>query len=368
MAAGKLNYAYRLAMARFVILRMRFKRFMKRRVLPPQSSAKSTGFSRQTYLLGVGLCLSAVAIGAWLVFSKAPAARPGSPLAALSGTVATPVQADKALLLTPAKVEEPNSVSDRVTSLEKSLSIQQTENASLKELLREKNSVIASMEDSLTAQSSRVNDLENQVSSLEQELIDKERLFAEAESRWEESSTERKVVYNITNIPVGGHVTQKQIEHDVQSATGDAAANTETRASDIQVGESTESVIDTQGYTYQYGPDPSDVDASDPYEQYRDKGGENVGWRGDDYLSDVLESNQSSTDSFLSESTSVGSTGPITDEDVPVIERVPDNQASSQSVIVTQESFFGPGPDRYEDLVEPGMAESVQDTQPLGKN
>ena len=374
MSTGRLDYAYRLTSARFVILRMRFKRYIQRHFLSRHSSSPRNGFSRTAGFLSLCVCL-AVLIIAGLVAKRWTSATTSNALA-----VNEPVNSAGALdqdgnQVQPEQVTALNSkidlLMDKTRELEAALVVQRAENATLTELIRQKETELASIRRSTQQQSVQLEELEQQnlllrgmetqKLALERELLEKDRLLAEARTQAENANTEHKVVYNITNIPVGTHVSEEQIRSDIQSAAEEdepQSSFAEEGGSGILTSEEGQEQPDaSQSFTYPFGANPSDVNGVDPYHQYRDTSGEFAGWKGDSYLADMLEGGMEDEgdleeiESFLQGEPESA----ILFADPTV--RVPVREPASGKVIVQEEPFFGPAEDRYEDLVEPGMAE-----------
>lgn len=373
MSTGRLNYAYRLTSARFVILRMRFMRYIQRHLLSRHSSSSRNGFSRTAGFLSLCVCL-AVLIIAGLVAKRWISATTSNALA-VSEPVNSAVAVDQdGNQVHPEQVTALSSkidlLMDKTRELEAALTVQRTENATLTELIRQKNDELASIRRSTQYQSVQLEELKKQnlllremeerKLALEQQLLEKDRLLAEARAQAENVNTEHKVVYNITNIPVGTHVSEEQIRNDIQSAAEQGVPQSsfakEGESEILARDDQQESPDATQSFTYPFGANPSDVNGVDPYQQYRDTSGEFAGWKGDSYLADMLEGGVEDEggleeiESFLQGEPESA----ILFEDPAV--RVPVREPASGKVIIQEEPFFGPAEDRYEDLVEPGMA------------
>ena len=384
MSTGRLSYAYRLTSARLVILRMRFKRYIQRHLLAKQTSSPRKGFSRTAGLLGLCLCLCLAFLAIAGPVAKRWTTVPTSKALAANESVNSVDAVDQGvkqvqheqLTTLNSKIDV---LMDKTRELEATLILQRADNATLTELIEQRNAELASIRRSARHQSVQLEELkqqhwllqgiEDEKLALEQQLLEKDRLLAEARTQTEKVNTEHKVVYNITNIPVGTHVSEEQIRNDIQSVAEQGAPRSsfaEEGASEILPSDDQEESLDaTQSFTYPFGANPSDVNGVDPYQQYRDTSGESAGWKGDRYLADMLEGEAEveggleDIESFLqSEPESV-----ILLED-PIV-RVPVREPASGKIIVHEEPFFGPAADRYENLLEPGMAELPGEAQSL---
>ncbi|MGQ7847471.1 hypothetical protein ACUNV4_23475 [Granulosicoccus sp. 3-233] len=366
MATGKLDYVYRLSAARLVILRMRLSRFMRRRFLSGYSAKgpiRSAGL-RGPLLMGVAV-LSGLLTVVWFDHTRPRTAKTLSDkvltsqahsraMESLEGsgsadqTVFTPEERNRSDRLS----EEQSLLSARVDELEQELIVSSSENTSLKNLLAARTAENDALQSETQELRRQLRHFEQEHTQLEEALHEQVQRFAEAQSHWDDSNTEHKVIYNITNIPVGTHVTQEQLITDSQNATevmSEPSVNTVENS--LETGSETTPAIDQQSYTYPFGADANDVNSIDPYQQYRDTTGDNVGWKGDDYLADTLRNGLNGDDSGSSDVSS------DSDESDFVDEPVEPGSSFLGTDVIRQEPFFGPAPDRYEDLVEPGMAQ-----------
>ncbi len=385
MSTGRLNYAYRLTAARFVILRMRFRRYIQRHLRAKHPSSPRNGFSRTAGFLCLSLCLAVLTIAGlvakrWTTAPTSNALSVNEPVNSVDAVDqgGNQVQTEQV----PTLISKIDTLMDKTKALEAALIVQRTDNVTLTELIEQRNAELASMRRSTQHQSDQLDELrqrnallqemENEKLALEQQLREKDRLLAEARTQAEKVNTEHKVVYNITNIPVGTHVSEERIRSDIESVTEQGTPRSsfaEEAASEISPGDDQEESLDAiQSITYPFGANPSDVNGVDPYQQYRDTSGDFAGWQGDRYLADMLEGG-AEDEGGLEEMESFLQGEPesaILFEDPAV--RVPVREPASGKIIVHEEPFFGPAADRYEDLVEPGMAELPGETPPLGQN
>ena len=363
MTFGKLNYAYRLSVARLVILRMRWSRLWQRKVRSRLTSS-STGSRQRIFPRMLFLCvLSGVIALTWFASQRSldSGRSPDSHIATQMET--TPDIVPESVRSGVAEVHEgadEDSYSEslldaqlalksKVADLERSLIIRESENTSLKSLLNGKVAETAALENEIRDLKRQIQLFEQEKAQLETQLREQALEFVDARRSWEASNTEHKVVYNITNIPVGSHVPEYNLNSGEQSVTDEPAGE------DILAVENPDDYVepssDTQAYTFPFGADVGDVNSSDPYAQYRDTTGDEVRWKGDDFLSDSLRNGLSEEDSVLLEP---GSTLESYEADL-YDEPVEHGSSFLGTDIVRQEPFYGPAPDQYENLIEPGL-------------
>ncbi|ASJ70529.1 hypothetical protein [Granulosicoccus antarcticus] len=248
----KLNYVYRLSAARLAILRLRIKRFWnqlfaKNRQVPAKAAGKVSRDGRQlSGIVIVGGLLGSAMLGYSLgqpagkdTIVHTPSTNPDTQLIERKQVpVLNVAMAPVRQALKPVLEPEPELVDQKVELARK---------AEVTDLLQ--------TVDKLEA---RIQSLEQETSGLEVELLNQQLAFTKEEARWKEAAIERRVIYNITNIPVGSSVIEQ-----VQGAS--------------------ELAPDAGASGYQ---DPRDAD---PYDRYREGDGSQEQWNGDDYLADVLE-------------------------------------------------------------------------------
>ena len=169
------------------------------------------------------------------------------------------------------------------------------------------------MEQALDNMTTTIMQLEQETLSLETQLLDQELAHAKAEQAWRSSAVEKRVVYNITNVPLGTYVA------------GDAGSEGPT--------------------VWRDEPEPSVQDPyqQDPYEQYRLSTEDGERWLGDQYLQDELQ--RAETEAAIREALELGN-----------VQSEPGQQ---------RQSFYGPAPDRYEDLVNPSLATTPHEAREL---
>ena len=313
MPTGKLDYAYRLSAARLVILRMRLSRFIHKHFQLEGSNSGSIKVSRSTVLLSLfGVVLSfgvAVWVGReWshdttvdshkLIESRSNLVSDKEPLVKMDSDQTT-LRASHVKHRVQNAQEENKDLSFKVRELENSLIIREKENAVIKDLLGKRAAEIASLRRQTNALDFQLKRAEQEKVELEQELQTQEELYVNAKAHWVAANTERKVVYNITNIPVGGFVSEDQIQSDGQASNDrvsvEEALSVESSGDSIEPGE------DSQGYTYPFGSDTSDVNSTDPDQESRDTSNDigETDWKGDDYLPDDPDSRLEETDPIL---------------------------------------------------------------------
>ena len=316
---------YRLSAARLAILRLRFARRWQRLF------QSSPSFSR-TYVLsgltGVAI-LTAVSGAAWMGYeadqqvevdllvqadrvttgatSQIAGQKTPVTLAAECPTAPTPVVASAPVI---AAVTDSRRIGEQAHAA--------------------RNAELATLRKTVGELHAQVQALEQEATGLEVELLDQQIAFAKAEQRWKEASVERRVVYNITNVPVGGSVSGERIESDAEqaeSSTPENDFNDEAEKFDNDV---------------------------DPYQQYTNIVGSSERWNGDDYLTGLLE--QQSTDAH---SKNADQTDGASDQaGRGPLGRYPSAESSPPSGLPTdnrtrQEVFFGPAEDKPDDWINP---------------
>lgn len=333
MPNGKLDYAYRLTKARLVIVRMRLSRRFSGLLSPESLASENRRFSARKCKPNAVAALIVAGAAGWIGYQWS------------SGATAD-------LLITR------DTLLNKVEALQQSSIIQNTENTFLKNHLQQKVWQIRGLELAAESLRLRLEELEAEKTDLAFNLSLQRQQFADAEERWKGKNTEHRVVYNITNIPVGAHVSEEQIRSDVQAVIPESAAS-EPSLDEFSRHLPYDLTGDTQVFRYQYGADSADVNSTDPYQVYRDTTGENVGWKGDSYLSDQLNNGLAQGNNALP----ADITG-ISRDNLDSAESSTAGSANSSAKDTQQEPFFGPAPDLYENLIEPGMAELPVDAKP----
>lgn len=187
---------------------------------------------------------------------------------------------------------------------------------------------LASLRNTVSELQAQVQALELEASGLEGELLDQQMAFAKAEEQWKEASVERRVVYNFTNIPVGGFVSEERIVIDAEQEEFPAPEN---------------DFIDQA---------ESIVNDADPYGQYKDSDGPVELWNEDNYLADLLE--QDFTD--VNAENAYQADGAADQTAGGVVARYSSAEPFSTSGLSADnrtrlEVFFGPAEDRFENWV-----------------
>lgn len=251
---------------------------------------------------------------------------------------------------------ESGVLNNRLRELDRQLEAARRDRAVLHQELANSRSENRVLRQASSDRERQIRQLLEQARKLRDQLQQEQEKLAALETHRESANTEQRVIYNITNIPVGSHVSLQRIEADRDSLAGTPAG--ERIESDTVTEQSLSRGPVLQIRNLPYGPDPEDVNAEDPYRKYRDTDGDQTGWKGDSFLADAIEDGLHEAPLALPEEAAVLK---ATDENVvstkisvplPTIVQVPDSDGS-----VRQEPFFGPAPDSHVDRVSPGMAE-----------
>lgn len=327
MQSGRMDYAYRLSAARLAILRLRIARRWHRLL---QNRSSSTPDNLIRGLSGVAV-LMLVSGSAWVGYRAGqqvqddPLLRAATPTSAANSQLIIRKSAVLQALEQPTASDPGASPASKIPVVSASDRIErQEEVARLAELVSLRRTV-----DKLQAQ---VQALEQEATGLEVELLNQQIAFAKAEAQWKEASVERRVVYNITNIPVGGSVSAEQIQSDAEMADFPGlGSGFSDQADGLQAD----------------GVD----DEADPYQQYRNTDGPPEGWDGDASLADVLEQpTEDGMPDYTDQAIDRASGGSV--------EGYQSSSPSTASALPTddqirQEVFFGPAQDQYDDWINP---------------
>lgn len=300
-----MSYLVRLAMAKAVILRMRLRRRHLSRLSRYPNIATRTP-KRSFRFAAVVLALLLLTLPTNLerlhiitvesVTSSQTRLQP--PIGTLHGDLsAVPEDAVS------AGDEQIGQMQQQVRQLEQALQLANEEGASLKSLLGLSRSRIDDLQQFTFALNRDVQRLTDEKAILERELAERNQALADAEDRWQSENTETRVIYNITNIPVGGHVTLANEPNVAEIQQQSAVDGPERVAAPTE---------------RQEVPDTSVLGAQE------------------------TRASKLAVDDALDRQNVVS---------VPLSDGT-----------VMQEPFFGPAPDRYEDRVSPAMEGSLIDS------
>ncbi len=255
MQSGRLDYAYRLSAARLANLRLRLAHHWQRLF---QSSPSSSRTSVLRGLKGVAI-LIAVSGAAWMGYKAGQQVEVDPMVQADRVTTAATRQIAGQKTPVTLAAERPTAPTPVAASAPVIASVPDSERID-EQAQAASNAELATLRKTVGELQAQVQALEQEATDLEVELLDQQIAFAKAEERWKEASVERRVVYNITNIPVGGSASEERIESDAEQAEFSTPEN--------DFNDEAESV-------------DNDVD---PYQQYRNIDGPSERWNGDDYL------------------------------------------------------------------------------------
>jgi len=209
MQSDRLDYAYRLSAARLVIVRLRFARRWQRLFQSTPSLARTNALRA---LAGMAM-LVAVSGSAWLGYRAGQQVEVDTLVQtdpAPAPVTAPPVGQNTPGFQVAKRSEAPAPVTASVPILSSV-----TEHAGIdRQAGATRFAELASLRKTVAELQAQVLSLEQEATGLEVELLNQQIAFARAEERWEQASVERRVVYNITNIPVGGSVSEERIESD----------------------------------------------------------------------------------------------------------------------------------------------------------
>ena len=317
MQSGRLDYAYRLSAARLAILSLRFTRRWKRLFRSPSSLARTIVFHG---LMGMAV-LIAVAGSAWIGYRSGQQTEVDAMVQAVPVITVATRQVDGRK--TPAALAAERSTVPASVAASTPLILAVTESKRVDRQAQSARLVeLASLRKAVDELQALVQALEQETTGLEVELLDQQIAFAKVEERWREAPVERRIVYNITNIPVGGSVTEERIESD--------AEQTGFPAPESDFNDQAEGVDnDTDPYLHGREIDP-------PVER----------WDGDTYLADVpeqhsIDGNIQSIDQVerILDRTAGGRVGRYSARELSVPTGLPAENPSRQEV------FFGPAED-----------------------
>lgn len=362
----RLSYAYRLSAAKLIIFRLRIVRYYRQFL-------SSTGMTGRWIVGGVMAgCFISAAVGYLLGTHKQ------SVVDAASQTVSYAPP-------TPMRQKDPLGASGHSTTsdvLELAppepllLSAPASDNLAASALNQSEIDHLRSTVGELTK---KITSLEEETYSLESELLEQQLSFSNAEQQWSEQQVETRVVYNITNIPVGGYVSADEgVDFlDLEPATYIAQDTYVDQAYDEsylvdQTFASTETEEDinnalTLAYEAAYeaieqlgGEDMSvqDFNASMEYTaQPYAPGAQGVGaaerWAIDGYIDGVGNGVQVYT----------GNQNVAADQgDYPYGTEAEEGYPTEGSYS-GQSSFYGPAEHRYEDLILPGYEATPEQAQ-----
>lgn len=207
MRARKLNYWYRLTVARLVILRMRLNRRVQLGLSSRRFDTRNNDDSATSTSTSISISIS-ILVGCAGLLALGLSAWGGYWLARTSDNVDGKRQSD---------LQAVASASLQLIALQATLADRETEYRLLENEVNEKAAEIDILLESESYLSRQLNLARDMKSALEEKLRVQELSFANARKQWLNSTTERKVVYNITNIPVGAHVSDAQYQRDVQA-------------------------------------------------------------------------------------------------------------------------------------------------------
>ncbi|NND93105.1 MAG: hypothetical protein HKN42_19770 [Granulosicoccus sp.] len=350
MAVGilqKLDYAYRLSVARLVIQRMRVARSIRqwlhqapKQIPTPHAPPPGTGPARASahgylYVLIIAGLAGSVMAGYVMGFTKsrsllsrATAADAGlmSPGSKLTGSVSSELQSGEALESDRQHVSV--SAVHGAESLQVSALPDQGVPTDSQGAEQRSSEEIDTLRETVSRLTSEVQALQEEARLLESELLEQAVEFAEAEQLWKQQGVEHRVVYNITNLPVGGFVTDAQILADRASAEADTRID-QPEANSV-----------------------ASAYPAVPYDTGRDTSGATEQGQDEFNLAEVLAqgADSESADGVIQSVTATGEPG-INEP----------GQADDQSAEL--QTFFGPAPDRYEDRISPQFAETPYEFQ-----